>query len=262
MRAFVSRQDQWPIRAAPARRAFTLVELLATAAVLAILISLILPAVRGTLGVARAMVCQRNLGTVVFDFAVFADPRLHESRGMDSRYLRDQFYLLTFMNSQYRVGEFWEHGAGAVVAPMSKDSPMRCPAGPAEQSIVEGAGCNAGGLSRPQNVSIGFNRRLHQPDPLNRRVPQFALRSRIAGETHVPLLWDSDGEAAFPRVELETVFSAPSLDSRGLLAGDRYWSPGRRHGGRMNVGFIGGHVLSTESPLAQASWKWGYQPGR
>lgn len=260
----MKRQDAARARGERGRSGFTLVELLATVAILTILISLLVPAIRGAIGSARAFVCQRNLGTVTFDFSIFADEFLHESRGqMDQRYADNQFQLLVFMNNQYRVGEFWMDtgGLGRHVE-LADGHPLACPAAAERVTITLEGECNSGGILRPQAVSIGFNRRLHQPDPGIAGIPQYTLRSKLLQQVNVPLLWDSDGFAAYPRVLRDTPFSAPSLDSRSLLRNNRYWNPGLRHMGKMNVGFIGGQVRSTASPLTEPGWRWDFQPRR
>ncbi len=260
----MKRQDAARARAERGRSGFTLVELLATVAILTILLSLLLPAIRGAVGSARAFVCQRNLGTVTFDFSIFADEFLHESRGtMDPRYAGNQFQLIEFMNNQYRVGPFWTDSAGQGRHVMLSDKhALACPAAAERVTITIDGGCASGGILFPQAVSIGFNRRLHQPDPGISGIPHFTLRSKLLQEVNVPLLWDTDGLAAYSRVVLDAPFSAPSLDSRGLLRNNRYWHPALRHMGKMNVGFIGGQVRSTSTPLSESSWRWDFQPRR
>jgi prepilin-type processing-associated H-X9-DG protein len=73
------------------------------------------------------------------------------------------------------------------------------------------------------------------------------------------LLWDANAAAAVA-ADVLPFYSGPSLDSPAVFAGDRYWWPGLRHNGGMNVGFVDGHVAATRRPLSEA-WRWGFVPG-
>ena len=123
--------DDTPI--APINRrggsAFTLIELLIVVAIIGVLLTLIFPAVRGTLGAARGFRCQSSQRTIAFDFSVFADDQLRGSRGNDEQVLRPgMFRMETFQNSQYAVNEFWDYGPVPMYrVPDTKGrDPMRC----------------------------------------------------------------------------------------------------------------------------------------
>lgn len=230
-------------------------------AIITVLLTLVLAAVRGTLGVAQSLVCQQRAGTVCFDFTTFADDQLHETRGMDARYLGGRFRLITFINGQFRLGEFWAQGQGIDRVPLPDDHPMQCPAAERGMAVTDTGDAITGGIATPQLLSIGVNRRLYQPETPRPGRLEIQLRSTILIEQNIPLIWDIDGASAFDSgLENDAVLSAPSLGARGPIANNRYWHPSFRHGGRMNVGFVGGHVLSSKRPLEQSGWRWSFWP--
>jgi hypothetical protein len=81
---------------------------------------------------------------------------------------------------------------------------------------------------------------------------------RTLSHAYAPLVMDVDGRAA-AAAGVEPFYIAPPV--AGLddpYSSGRYWSPGKRHGGKMLVGFVGGHVLSSEHPEAE-HWDWSHQ---
>ena len=52
----------------------------------------------------------------------------------------------------------------------------------------------------------------------------------------------------------------PRRGGPSVYDNDRYWFPAMRHNGRMTIGFVGGHVVSTRNPLADPSSNWEYHP--
>jgi prepilin-type processing-associated H-X9-DG protein len=80
----------------------------------------------------------------------------------------------------------------------------------------------------------------------------------VLNHPYTPLLMDVDGTEAVAR-GLGSFYTAPPLRDDPSPYGDgRYWMPARRHGGRINVAFVGGHVLSSEDPERE-TWDWEYQ---
>ncbi len=246
--------------------AFTLVELLVSIAILAVLLSLLLPAVRGAIAAARGFKCQIGLRSVAFDFTIFADDLLHGDRGDDSRDLpRGAFRLETFQNSQYNVNEFWAWpDQSEVQMPDSRgNDPMRCPEVHGTVTLRRNVPCSQGAIDPPQSISFGFNIRLHRPEVLlngQPAVPQVQLRSSILQAGQVPLVWDVDGETATARGQYP-VYSGPSLGSVAY-PGDILWYPALRHNGEANFAFVDGHVAPSRRPLREPGWLWGYQPVR
>jgi prepilin-type N-terminal cleavage/methylation domain-containing protein/prepilin-type processing-associated H-X9-DG protein len=251
----------------PRRRGFTLIELLATIGIIALLLGLLLPALARAIGSARAVRCQMSLRGAAFDFSVFADDQLHGDRGDDARDLpRGRFRLETFQESQYGIDEFWRWGdvSRYTLPDSGGNNPLRCSEMRGEITVRRNLPCTAGAVTPPEHVSYGFNMRLHV-----REVELFGspaaepvlLNSRILGHGEVPLAWDVDGAGAKSK-GVEPVFSAPALDSRAVFVSDRYWFPGRRHGGSVQVAFVGGHVLSSPRPLEEPGWRWSFSPER
>lgn len=253
------------------RRAFTLIELLVVIAIVAILASLLLPAIAGTLGAAKAFKCQAGLRSVAFDFSSFADDNLHGDRGDDANELRgNKFRLETFQDSQYGLNEFWrwDQAEQVTIQAGQPGDPLRCAEVRGDLTLQAGTPCTNGGVSPSENISYTFNMRLHRPEvrgsggQLQLSLP-VALSSTVLQASNVPLVWDVDGVAA-ARADMSPVFGAPSMGSTGPLGGDRYWFPGMRHAGKMNVAFIDGSVDSSAKPLEEPAdrWNWLHQPNR
>lgn len=250
------------------RRGFTLVELLATIAILSLLIAVLLPALAHTMRAARGFRCQMSLRSAAFDFSVFADETLHGSRGHDERDLaRGRFRVETFQESQYGIDEFWRwEDRDSVSMPDARgNDPMRCAAVRGPVTLWRNMPCSQGAVTPAENVSYGLNMRLHRGEYTDSaglvRTYSVKLTSDILEKGNVPLAWDVDGARASQQ-SAPPVFSAPSLESAGPLAQDRYWFPGMRHNGAANFAFVGGHVLASARPLAMNGWDWSYQGPR
>jgi len=244
---------------------FTLVEVIITIAIIGVLFALLLPALAGVRTRARSFRCQVTLRSLAFDFSVFADEQLQGSRGDDDR-LGDRFRLETFQESLYRVDEFWAWGDDRVhILPDTEgNDPLRCSEVSGPITLRRNSPCSGGAVGPPDNISYGFNSRLHRAETTDARgrprtVP-VELTADLLNEPMIPLVWDVDGQAARLKGS-NPVFSAPSLGSRGPYAADRYWYPSARHG-MTNVAFVGGHVLSSREPLAETGWLWDYQTVR
>lgn len=246
-----------------ARGAFTLIETLITAAVIAVLVGLLMPALGRVREQSRGFACQVSLKSIAFDFSIFADDQLHGDRGDDTG---ATFALETFVESEYGVDEFWASRWGAEwTHTMSEgaDDPMRCPSVRGEVTLRRGAACRKGAVTPFEHVSFGFNGRLDRAEVVDnagmvRAVP-VRLTQRILEQPGVPLAWDVDGRVAQAR-GVPPFFTAPALDSRELYAGDRLWFPGLRHVGAANFAFADGHVRASRRPLDEPGWRWEYQP--
>lgn len=261
-----------PDRMAVVQRGFTLIEILVVIAILATLLSLLLPAARGTIASARSFRCQMAQRGVAFDFANFADEQLHPNRGHDQSIRGGKsFRLETFVEFEYSVDEFWAWGPDETYTlPDPKGSdPLRCPEVKGNVVLSQGMPCSEGAIGPARNISFGFNERLRRSErQLAAGGSQWViLSSRIlegyglAAPSQIPLSWDVDGSAA-AQVNANPLFSAPSLDSPQMYANNRYWYPGLRHNRGMNVSFVDGHVASTRAPLRETNWAWGFEPVR
>lgn len=244
--------------------AFTLIELLIVIGIIAVLLAIVLPMLRGTIASARGFSCQMSLRSTTYDFTVFADDVLHGPRGSDST--SASFSLSSFQDSLYGVNEFWAWPQDPHTLPdASGNNPMRCSEVRGQLTMRANAPCDSGGVGPLQNVSFALNARMHwreitTPAPAAR---QIRLSASILAQANsmVPLVWDTDGAAAV-RNESTPFYSAPSLDSPAVFAGGQFWNPGLRHNRGMNVGFIDGHVAASRQPLDEAGWQWGFVPGR
>ncbi len=258
-------------------RAFTLVELLITIAILATLIALLLPAIRGAVGAARGFKCQMAQRSVVFDFGLFCDDVLHPLRGDDDSsdptvrmVPRGEFRLETFIESQYGLDEFWNPRDGNVVTLPDANGrdPMRCAEVHGPITLRRAVPCTQGAVGPPQNISYGFNIRLQMSerrwlagDTRPTGLSASVLNSGEVPTSAIPLLWDVNGNVAAQH-NVVPLFSGPSLNSTSLFTNDQYWFPAMRHNGSMTVGFIDGHVATTRKPLREPNWAWGFDPAR
>lgn len=247
-----------------ARRAFTLIELLVSLAIVMVLLSLLLPAIRSAVSIARARKCQAGQRAVGFDFSIFADDALHGYRGSDAR--ANNFTLGSYIDAQYQVGDFWAWGnQDEVQIPDAEGhDPMRCPDVNGPVTLIRGRQAFNGGVGPLENLSFGFNIRLDQVEYLDSggrpRVQRGArLGSTILERTQVPLMWDVDPILAVER-GVSPVLTGPSLGTSGAFANDRYWFPGRRHQGKVNFLFVDGHVAESANPLRELGWNWAFSP--
>jgi len=213
---------------------------------------------------AREFKCSMSQRAIAFDFQLFADEQLHGDRGDDEG--RSTFQIETFQESQYGVDEFWRWGddSSAHETPDADgNDPMRCPSVREPMVLRNNTSCSNGAVGPTQNLSFGFNARLHRAERIDARGRPRAvlarLRSSILEYSSVPLLLDIDGERAF-ELGVPAIYTAPSLDSQGPYAQDRVWFPGKRHNGRANVAFMDGHVEGSAEPDQEAGWRWDYQP--
>lgn len=256
--------DQPPRGLRLARSGFTLVELIISLAIIAVLIAILLPAIRNTVLSSRSFKCQMAQRSVAFSFSVYADDSLGADRGRFQTGTQT-FSFINFIDSQYQIGEFWDYpGSTQIELPDPKgNDPLRCPDVRGPITLTSGRNCHRGGVSPPANVSYGFNMRLHVSEVRSADgqwgSQPVRLTSSILGQSMTPLLWDVDGTVA-ARNDVSPVLSSPSLDSQNVFAGDLYWFPAMRHGGKANFTFIDGHVKETAAPLAQPEWQWHFIP--
>ncbi|MFW5653269.1 MAG: type II secretion system protein [Planctomycetota bacterium] len=248
-------------------RGFTLIEMLVTISLIVLIISLLMPGLQAIRAKTRAFNCKMNLRSIAFDFQVFADPALHGSRGDDARdpqlnQSRSEFWLETFIESQYRVDEFWDHPGSRHTLAARELEPLNCPEVRGEVVLQAETPCSAGAIQPPASVSYGFNLRLYRPEREIegrwRPVPT-PLNSRVLSESRVPLVWDIDGTEAQAR-DMSPHFSAPPIESDRPYSDGAYWFPGRRHGDCMNVALTSGEVICAEHPEKVNSIRWDWQP--
>jgi prepilin-type N-terminal cleavage/methylation domain-containing protein/prepilin-type processing-associated H-X9-DG protein len=249
------RDDRLPRKcAAGGRCAFTLVEMLVTIAIVAVLVSLVAPMLAKTIGTARSFRCQMTLRSAAFDFALFADSQLGPQRGDDSRLAGDRFHLETFQESLYGVDEFWRWDASTrMVIEEEGLMPLRCSDVDGPLTLVSQTPCSSGGVGPAAAVSYSFNARLDRTD----EGARVTVSADGLDRTDVPLLWDVDGTEAQAR-GVSPVFSAPGLGTSGAYRENRVWFPALRHNGTGNFAFMDGRVEASGRPLSEAGWDWSY----
>lgn len=244
-------------------RAFTLLEILVSIAIITVLLSLLFPAISSAVALARSQKCQAGQRSVGFDFSIFGDEALHGYRGSDAT--SSLFSLTSFQDAQYQVGEFWAWGNvdEATLAAENGPDPLRCPEVVGPVTLTRGRQAFEGGVGPAQSLSFGFNIRLHVVETIDSGGRPRAQRTRLSGsvleKSNVPLMWDIDPAVATAH-NTTPLLSGPSLGSTGVFAGDRYWFPGLRHRGKANFAFIDGHVAESGRPLQEQGWDWGYSP--
>ncbi|HWL92710.1 MAG TPA: type II secretion system protein [Phycisphaerae bacterium] len=251
--------------ASSARRAFTLIELLVVISILAIVLAILLPVLSAGRHAAHDLKCKANLRTVAADFVLFADSS-GGGHGDGAGLGETRFLLEDFQESIYKIEEFW---TSTDVEREPVDGPslaMACPSsGGLRLERRAGIPCSSGAVGPAANISVGFNMRLHKRTRIIDGTPYLRsaiLGPRVLAYSDVPLLFDLDGRAA---QEADTIpyYAAPAiLDDKsadGYESGS-HWFPSMRHRGKMNVAFIGGHVLSSTDPVAEPWSRWEFEP--
>jgi prepilin-type processing-associated H-X9-DG protein len=84
------------------------------------------------------------------------------------------------------------------------------------------------------------------------------VSSRIVDHPYVPLVIDVDAEELTSRGVDPFYVAPPAGDADDPYSSGRFWVQSTHHGRSVNVGFIGGHVLTSQHP-AEERWNWSYQ---
>ncbi len=252
---------------APARRGFTLVELLVVFAIIGLLLSMLVPSFRSARGQMRTLMCASNLRTAALEFQLFAGGESKGGRGESEKLGKNKFWIDDFQAYLYGTGDFWDAAGVSSVTMRAGEQLLLCPAGPKTLVKTSKMPFGADAVGPPENVSIGVNSRLYrsveknsQGDLVLASKTSTHVGSNVVSHPYVPLLFDVDGREAVNR-GVSPFYSAP----RGRVGiGDPYasellWFPSARHRGGTNVAFVGGHVQTSRKP-AREPWDWEYQP--
>lgn len=248
-------------RALSTRRAFTVIELLLVIAIIGVMMGLLIPTMQSCRRAGQRVKCMSQLRSVAYEFRLFADDFAAQSRGDSDALGANWLRVEDFQESLYRVDEFWQgpQVSGEPCEP-SRELLM-CPSGPSDLRRRPNAPCSGGAIYPAHNVSMAFNMRLHRAAVVRGGRPVLAptvLNGRVLEAADAPLALDVDGEAAEQAGQIP-FFTAPPVSPDDLYAGGDFWFPSLRHERRINVAFLGGHVLSSLDPLNEPGWRWGYQ---
>jgi len=244
---------------------FTLLELLVVVSLISLLLAILLPAMSAGRHAAFDLKCKAQLRIVTLEFRDFADESGVGRRGDSNQIGPNRFRIEDFQESIYGIDEFWR-GVEAERAPLDgSEQPMMCPTASSRLERRRGMPCSSGAVGPQKNVSIAFNKRLETRTRYINGNPFSASAypsRKILDHPDVPLLFDVDGEEAVNQGK-PPYYAAPPIHDDAVVdiyEPGQFWFPSFRHRGRLNVGFVGGYVLSSTNPTAEPWWRWGYQP--
>jgi len=246
-------------------RGFTVLEVLMTVGIIALLISIVLPAMQAARRAARNVKCMSQMRLASYEFRLFADDFAAQNRGDSEAFGESRFEIEDFQDFLYRVDEYWDRPeTRAPVTYQPSEEVMICPEGPPflQRYPIQGQSHEPGFVLPHANVSIAVNMRLHRRvmviDGTAYLVPAV-VTGKILDHPNVPVLLDVDGEKAAARKQLP-YYIAPPLAAGDPYGTGNYWFPSFRHKGGLNAAFVGGHVLTSSRPLSEPGWDWSYQP--
>jgi len=244
---------------------FTLLELLVVVSIIALLLAILLPAMSAGRHAALDLEGRAKLRIITVGFIEFADLSGAGRRGDSDQLDPRRFRIEDFQESVYGISEFWEGVQAERMSLNRSEQPMMCPAGPPYLERRAGMPCSSAAIGPQKNVSVAFNKRLETRTRYVNGNPFPAsayLTDKILQYPDVPLVFDVDGEEAVNRGKQPYYSAPPILDDEvvDIYESGLSWFPSFRHRGRMNVGFVGGHVLSSSHPTTEPWWRWSYQP--
>ncbi|MFQ5489860.1 MAG: prepilin-type N-terminal cleavage/methylation domain-containing protein [Phycisphaerae bacterium] len=245
-------------------RAFTLIEMLVVVFIISLLLTILMPALSKVRADMKMLKCSSNMRNIAFKFQLFAEGENAEGRGDSDRRGRRSFFVNDFQESLYRIDEFWDKGKSSTGTLTSSEELMLCPAGAPQLDKRRGFPCSSAAIGPPDDISLAVNMRLYRAEIefMGRRVlapvASTSVRRDVLSHPYVPLMLDVDGEDALAR-RVQPFYTAPAVDETpGPYSDGGLWMPSKRHGGRTNVVFVGGHVLTSQDPASEP-WDWAYQ---
>ncbi|MCB9853672.1 MAG: prepilin-type N-terminal cleavage/methylation domain-containing protein [Phycisphaerales bacterium] len=244
---------------------FTLLELLVVIAVIALILAILLPALSAGRETANDLKCKTRFRAVTTEFILFADADGMGRRSGVSQLGENRFLIEEFQESVYHIDEYWDAPTTNRMPLDASEQPLMCPSGPSVLERSANLPCSAGAIGPKANVSVAFNKRLEKRTFYHNGNPFPAaavLTPSILQQPNVPLLIDVDGRSAVENNKLPYYTAPPILDDKDvdIYESGSFWFPSKRHRGKLNVGFIGGHVLSSSDPATEPWWRWSYQP--
>lgn len=239
----------------PMRAGFTLIELMIVVAIIAILISILLPALGAARDQAKAVKCLANLKRIGFagimyvnDNGVYPPMRLKEVRG--------QTYVNVYGRTKPRWQWFFDHGIGPVINPTPYGG---MPFGDSQTTTLTNNYFSCPSLTGEfardiRNGAYGYNHQyLGDSRTENGRFPNFPVReSRITHAAATVLVADSRGGALGhgkhsysldpPRLATEVGATHHGPNPSKPLEGLGHSPAESRHRGKANVAFTDGHA--------------------
>jgi len=123
------------------RGAFTLIELLVVLFIMALLLSILAPALVSARNETRSFVCMDHMRASAFEFRLFAEPFTCADRGQSDGFYGPRFSAMDFQESLYETCEFWSL-PGAVTWKREEyrrgQKPIICPSAPQGLARVHG----------------------------------------------------------------------------------------------------------------------------
>lgn len=239
------------------RSAFSLIEMLVVISIIALILAILLPALSASRRLAQNLQCVARMREIGFEFRDFADDFTARTRGDSDDYGPNAFKIEDFVDSMYRIDEFWVDAPPAPLLQYESDRErMMCAAGPKTLFRRYKVTAFQHAVWPLENVSLAVNRRLFR-DGIRPGIK--IVTSKILNHPDVPLLLDVDGAAAV-NADQEPFYIAPPTEVEDAYQGGGYWFPSFRHGNKLNVAFVGGHVASSRTPLQEPTWRWAYRP--
>lgn len=264
MNQHANQRSAWVATTGRKRSGFTLVEILVTFSIVALVMTLLMPALRSVRDQAKSLECCSRMRTIAMEFSFFAQGNAIGGRGDSEALGRNRFRIDDFQESLYGLDEFWDLGSDHQGKIDARDSFMICPAAAASLTKTRGLPCSSAALAPVEDISLALNMRLRRSSTIfqGRRVlapvASSYVPASIMDHPSIPLVMDVNAKEAQER-NFEPFYIAPPLKgSNDPYADGKFWTPSRRHNGRTWVGFTGGHVLSSETPEREA-WDWAYQ---
>ncbi|MCP4247750.1 MAG: type II secretion system protein [bacterium] len=244
--------------------AFTLLETLVVVAIIAVLLAVLFPALRSARNQMKKLRCASNMRNLTMHFQLFVDGTSETGKGESEQLGPSRLHINDFQDSAYRIDEFWDLKHTNIGELSAQNELMLCPAGPRKLIKTKGFPCSRKAIGPVEDVTLAVNMRLYKGTFEYQGEPHLAtpgmskVQSRILDHAYVPLVIDVDAEAAIRR-GLEPFYTAPPLPNTNDAYSDGfYWMPSGRHAGQSNVGFVGGHVLSSSHPEKEL-WNWDYR---
>ena len=265
----VTQREYAPVisgRGSFARGGFTIIETLVVISILAFLVSILLPAINSARESAKHLVCAANMRSITREFDFFVRGESANGQGDSEKLGPNRFRIDDFQEQLYGIDEFWDLGDKTSAPVMSSANVMLCPSGRARLTKRKGFPCGRESITPIKGVTLAMNKRLQRAEvnfhgkTVLAPVRSTRVSATILNRPYVPIVMEIDGERASAAGIDPFYMAPPGSNGEGPFSSGRFWIPSKRHGGRVNVAFTGGHVLSSKTPERER-WDWDYQAG-